>query len=108
MGNAEYKVIDPKGILYPSLGFNGGSVSVFPKGAVIRKSDADKGYIAWGALEALEKVGRVEKISDGVESADEIEKTNKRNGGLKGSNKQEPKGDNRMAPEEETKEEQNA
>jgi hypothetical protein len=65
METINYKVVDKKGILYSSKGFEGGDIATFPEGAIIRQVDVDRGFISLGGLESLEKAGRVVKLDVG-------------------------------------------
>jgi len=69
MSGVLYGVIDPRGVLYPAGGYDGGKATSLPVGAKIRQADIDKGNFTLGGLESLEKNGRVVRLdSDGLQT----------------------------------------
>jgi hypothetical protein len=58
----EYIVTCTRGVAYLENGFEGGELSLFQTGEVIREKDILRGRISAPALERLESVGRVRKV----------------------------------------------
>lgn len=62
----DYEVLDPNGVLYSELGFDGGPTLTMPQGGHIRQGDVDKGQFTLGGLAALEAAGRIRDVSGGI------------------------------------------